>query len=77
MTLGLTDGTDLFGINTWGSSTGLDGMSSLYGQPIGTSSSQGRINSQKAAGITTDSTKSGIIADTSSLTLICNYIIKY
>lgn len=63
MTLGLTDGTNTAGINSYANSTGLDPWTGLYGTSIGTAQSGSRINSNKSMGITTDSTKSGIIAE--------------
>lgn len=70
ITLGLTDGT-----NNYGMSSHLNVSSSLlnnggFGSNVGTAPS-GNI-SGKSLGITTDPTKSGIIADISSLTLAVN-----
>ena len=51
-------------------------MSSLYGQPVGTPSTTGRINTRNSAGITTDGTKSGIIAERDN-TDQCKYLYFY
>lgn len=72
MTLGLTDGTNNLG---WGqgsnSSYGAQLTTNNYNTNVGTSNS-GTYVANKTVGLTTDSTKSGIIADTSSLTLSVN-----
>lgn len=79
MGLGLTDGTHLYGIqeaSISGSSTdAITCQTGGYGKNTGTanawSASQSAVNAT-VLGVTTDSTKSGIIADTSSLTLAVN-----
>lgn len=74
MTLGLTDGTTNLGAQMlidngmyhfWPSTNN-------YGQPTGTGASGYYGGAQKSIGVVTDATKSGIIADTSSLTLAVN-----
>lgn len=72
MTLGLTDGTNNYGLAT-DTSNPLPFIpkSGSYGTNVGSSPSGSGI-SGKAIGITTDPTNSGIIADTSSLTLAVN-----
>ena len=79
MTLGLTDGASNYGLANYnyGNYGGGFGSSDTdYGKTAGNGSSfkMGTVN--KSYGITTDPTKSGIIADTSSLALSCNMIIK-
>lgn len=72
MTLGMTNGTDNFSLFTSSNDgiqiTGAGG----YGQDVGYLTRGTTIAVQKFSGITTDETKSGIIADTSSLTLAVN-----
>lgn len=70
MILGLTNGTDNFGHKA----SGYD-YTNLYGEDVGSTANTGQVNTG-GVGVTTDTTKSGIIADTSSLTLVCNMIIK-
>lgn len=73
MTLGMTDGTNLSGL--YSSSSGATGLMDdygTYGVNVGTVGTAGRNLIGKSVGVTTDETKSGIIADTSSLTLAVN-----
>lgn len=63
--VGWTDGTTNFGTMTGGN--GLDSYTGCYGVTIGTNYSGTRITSDKAVGITTDPTKSGIVSDTSNV----------
>ena len=70
-TLGLTDGTDLSAMSH-SSSGQWTTYPDLYGANVGTTHTGSASTSQKAYGVTTDQTKSGIIADTSSLTLAVN-----
>ena len=70
MTLGLTDGTYQAGP---GQSNGADFYRNVYGQPVGTSYSAGYLTTGKSVGVTTDGTKSGIVADTSSVASLKNY----
>lgn len=58
--LGLTDGTNNFGFNTWGVDKTLIGYTGLYNQSVGTESLTGSVNNKKAVGITTDPANSGI-----------------
>ena len=72
MTLGLTDGTNNYGL-ALASNSGSNyriGWPDLYGTAIGTSSSASSTTTaeiSKGASITTDGTKSGIIADLSNI----------
>jgi len=75
MTLGLTNGTNNFGI--YYGDYDLAARTNNYGTSINTSTSGTEPTSQRTSGVTIDGSKSGIIADTSSLTLICNMIIKF
>ena len=73
MTLGLTDGTNNFGIRTNGSSYH-NITPDAYGINIGSVITTGTVTGNKTAGITTDSLKSGI---ESKINSNINYIIKY
>lgn len=67
--LGLTNGTDNAGVGCTtasGSSYGLRAIGTLYGEPVSTGNKSGNIAG--AFGVTTDATKSGIIADLSNIT---------
>jgi len=80
MTLGINDGTNNMGF--FSSSTSNYAMVSYattaYGTDTGTSQSDvAQINRFHTLGVTTDATKSGVIADTSSLTISCVWLIKY
>ena len=73
--LGLTVGTSYkYGLATDSSPSRLSAYTTAYDKPIPTTGLSGGTypDSGKAVGVTTDSTKSGIIADTSSLTLSVN-----
>jgi hypothetical protein len=74
-TLGLTDGTNNYGLQRdYYSSTGSYNQvhTGSYGKDIGASRVSNTNSVTTTLGITLDSTKSGIIADTSSLTLSVN-----
>ena len=60
MTLGLTDGTSLFGQRSSGYN-----YTSLYGVNVGNTSATGMVQNT-GVGVTTDSSKSGIVADLTS-----------
>ena len=83
--LGLTSGTTASPVNLGASTSASSTHNALfmhenaYGKSLGqTTSGTGYYGSSKyIVGVTEDSSKSGMIADTSSLTLICNYLIKY
>lgn len=64
MTLGLTNGTDNAG-TVWASGAALDTKKTQYGQPVSTTAQSSSSGITGVIGITTDSSKSGIIADTS------------
>lgn len=74
MTLGLTDGVDI--IAPYGQNYGIfrptPNAPIPYGSNTTTAGSESNTTSNITLGITTDSSKSGIIADTSSLTLAVN-----
>ena len=62
MTLGLTDGTSNAGIrNETGYYMAID--TSVYGNTIGTAGTGAYVNTNKSVGVTTDPTKSGIVAN--------------
>jgi len=63
--MGFTNGTNTFG--TMAGGNGLDTYAGDYGKQIGDTYSGTRITTNKVCGLTLDSTKSGIVADTSNL----------
>ena len=64
MTLGLTDGSETFGLmNSSNTTISTAGASYLYGKNVGTEYQAPQQSSNKSFGVTTDSTKSGIIAE--------------
>lgn len=65
MALGLTDGTTNLGFQAVGTGGTFNGSTAAYGEPIGSTGTSIN-NGTGRIGITTDSTKSGIIADTSN-----------
>lgn len=68
MALGMTDGTNNYGANTY-TDANLRPYTSLYGVAVGTERSTGAYNVAKAFGITTDETKSGIETSANGLYL--------
>ena len=62
MTLGLTNGTDNAG-TVWVSGAALDTKKTQYGQPVSSASQSSSDGIAGVIGVTTDGTKSGIIAD--------------
>lgn len=68
MTLGTTNGTTNYGLTTL-SSGQYGGETATYGQPVGTARG-GSSSGQISAGITTDSTKSGIISSMTDSTSV-------
>lgn len=77
MTLGITNGSTNYGMYMTGGQTQLaTGMTGSYGANVGTGGSGTRYTSANSFDVTLDKTKSGIIADTTSLILVCNMIIK-
>ena len=79
MATGWTNGTGTGAF--WVATSNVNGDTRLYSgyyeKPVGESTNPGSAVSGKSIGITTDSSKSGMILDTTSFILICNYIIKY
>lgn len=78
MTLGFTNGTQnggLYQISTGG--TFLESSPTLYGTNVGTASDNGLMSQFKSLGVTTDSTKSGIIADLSGVSLNASDVYYY
>lgn len=69
LTLGLTDGINSVGLAT-DSQNNLTGALSGYGEVVGTARSGSSVSSSKSIGVTTDSEKSGIIADLSGVTAV-------
>lgn len=70
MTLGFTDGTNNYGMNKNGDNNDnyLIFSPNDYGTPIGGNTAGGGILNYKKVGITTDASKSGIVADVSDIT---------
>ncbi len=69
MALGLTDGTNDRGLTSWVNNNTqlLSGLTTSYGENVGTTTGQNtQTSGYLATGITTDPTKSGIVADLSS-----------
>ena len=66
MTLGLTNGTNNYGL----SDQNFTAYGTNYGQPAGSTQGSGQIPSGKTTGITTDSTKSGVISDMTDSTSV-------
>lgn len=64
-TLGLTDGTTNFGLNK---NSPVNVFSSLYNQNVGYATVTGGAGANGGLGVTTDGTKSGIVADLSAAT---------
>lgn len=67
MTLGLTDGTNNTGLYYSGNST-MTYRPDVFGKPAGTSDSGSAPTTAVSLGVTTDSTKSGMVADLSETT---------
>lgn len=65
--LGLTDGTDNAGIAAAGSDGFIKTYQGLYGEDVGTASSGNALANNKGLGVSTDGTKSGLIAKTSNV----------
>lgn len=66
-TVGLTDGTTNAGLGTNYTPSGYDVLSGTanYGADVGTTTTDGTLGAEKSIGITTDPTKSGMVADLS------------
>ena len=73
ITIGLTDGSKNAGMNM-NITYGLSALVGNYGKPVGSSLGSGT-TAQETLGLTTDSTKSGMIADLSATEI--NLLIKY
>ena len=69
---GLTDGTNNFSLGTSNSIGNSPRTNTKYGQSVGTASDSYTGSVDKTIGITTDSTKSGIVADTNATSLTVN-----
>jgi len=71
MTLGLQNGTDVndeYGLGVFNSGDELGGYTGVFGQPWGTATSGVGPEQGYSLGVTTDATKSGLVADLSSAT---------
>lgn len=77
MTMGLTDGTNNYGLTQWGASVTSFGSTGGYGTGIGNAPSGTGSIFNKTIGITSDGSKSGIIADLANITssVDCYYYI--
>lgn len=76
MTLGVTDGSGNYGLRASGGANGeyLTAGSSLYGQNVGSESDDSGVQ-DLSLGVTTDPTKSGIVAQTSSTKITGQWLI--
>lgn len=75
ITLGYYNGSDNFGAaEFYGTRAGT--FSGLYGNSVGSPDRTGRVETSAGIGLTTDTTKSGIITDTSGFTSV-NVCIKF
>lgn len=75
VTLGLTNGQDNYGITYRSQTDSLSPRSSLYGLNVGSTNTAGTSSQFISFGITTDSSKSGIVGTLTSKAI--NYYIKY
>ena len=73
MTLGITDGSANYGFVQAASGVDRVGSVNTYGQPTGTTPAGDSSTWSKSIGITTDGTKSGIIADLSDIQVLEGY----
>ena len=69
-TLGMTDGTQTFGMIHSQSTQYHNFITTVYGEDVGTSGSTQASSANKSIGITTDATKSGIISDMAESTSV-------
>lgn len=69
MTIGITNGTDNAGFYCANGTTNIQVGTNMYGQPVGYSAAGQNITKLASMGITTDPTKSGIIAEQSTAQL--------
>lgn len=77
VTIGLTDGTTNVGMGqTTSSNIGIFGSTENYGKNVGVTSTGGLGTNNKTLGLSTDTTKSGIIADLSTATKTILYVWK-
>lgn len=82
ITLGLTDSTVNYGlITTSGAGNQDDNRTGVYGMAVGSAGSGSYVHNSKSVGVTTDSSKSGIVTMPHSHTLTTlqcgTWIIKY
>lgn len=79
MVLGLTSGTTNYGMDAFGDyGRGLAAVGSAYGQKLPfTSTGNVKMNNNESVGLTTDSSKSGIVGNITRTFFICKFIIKY
>ena len=81
ITLGMTDGTNLFGVNlrlSGATARSLMPDTNIYGSPVGSSSTTSTAgNTNTSIGVTTDATKSGIVGTVTRSVLSINFAIKY
>lgn len=77
MTLGLTNGDDTGGLTQLGSTYRAAMKSNAYGEPIQkTNPNEQNLSGRGYYGITTDASKSGVVADVSGLPTL-NWAIKF
>ena len=82
MALGLTNGTNNYGLIPLGvgqdQASRLAAQTGTYGKNIGTGTSGSNTSNAKTLGVTTDPTKSGIVADLSSISGFApTFVIKF
>lgn len=75
--IGMTNGTNTVGLNTYASSNGVDAYTGMYGKSVGTENTTGRINNKKGLGLTTDATKSGIVGTVTRSVFSVKFVIKF
>lgn len=71
MTVGFTNGTSNAGLYCSNNTTNVQIGKNMYGQPVGYSAGGTNITELASFGITTDSTKSGIICEPDSELVVC------
>jgi predicted transcriptional regulator YheO len=69
MNLGITNGDEFGAFIDTGNANTIGVQSQMYGQPVGTTPVSGVLTASKSYGVTTDPTKSGIIAEQSTAQL--------
>ena len=76
-TLGMTDGTNNASITVYSGVAYLAFYASLYNKNVGTAESGSSTNTRVGWGVTTDTSKSGIVGTITRTQITCKYCIKY